>query len=107
MAPAGGDRSAFDGACGIAVMGMEPGGRAASQFAPATYAIRVRGVVDPWWADDFGGLRVLSVGGGAAATTILTGRLPDQAALLGVLNALSDLGFPLLGVERLGSGCGI
>ncbi|HEU5432258.1 MAG TPA: hypothetical protein VFU81_11380 [Thermomicrobiales bacterium] len=86
---------------------MESGGHGTSQFTPATYAIRVRGVVDPLWADDFGGLRVVSVGGGGAAITVLTGRLPDQAALLGVLNALSNLGFPLLGVERLGPGCGI
>lgn len=86
---------------------MESGARAASQFTPATYAIRVRGVVDPLWADEFGGLRVVSVGLGAAATSVLTGRLADQAALLGVLNALSNLGFPLLGVERLGPGYGI
>jgi hypothetical protein len=34
-------------------------------------------------------------------TTILTGRLADQAALTGVLNALHDLGFPLLSLEVL------
>jgi hypothetical protein len=35
--------------------------------------------------------------------TILTGRLADQAALTGVLNALHDLGFALLSVEFLSS----
>jgi hypothetical protein len=91
----------------MAGIGMESGGHGTSQFTAASYAIQVRGVVDPSWANDFGGLRVVSVGAGAGATTVLTGRLPDEAALLGVLNALSNLGFPLLGVERLGPGYGI
>jgi hypothetical protein len=33
--------------------------------------------------------------------TTLTGNLPDQAALAGVLNLLYDLGLPLLAVEAL------
>jgi hypothetical protein len=37
-----------------------------------------------------------------APVTILTGRVVDQAALLGVLNNAYDLGFPLLSVECLG-----
>jgi len=36
-----------------------------------------------------------------APVTFLTGRLADQAALTGVLNALYDLGFALLSVEVL------
>jgi hypothetical protein len=35
--------------------------------------------------------------------TTLTGEVIDQASLLGVLNTLYDMGFPLLRVERLGS----
>jgi hypothetical protein len=34
--------------------------------------------------------------------TTLSGELSDQAALMGVLNALYDMGFPLLRVERFG-----
>ena len=34
--------------------------------------------------------------------TTLTGELVDQAALMGVLNSLYDMGYPLLKVERLG-----
>jgi hypothetical protein len=37
------------------------------------------------------------------AVTTLTGEVRDQAALLGVLNALYDMGCPLLKVERLGA----
>ncbi len=35
--------------------------------------------------------------------TTLTGQVRDQAALLGMLNALYDMGCPLLAVERLSS----
>jgi hypothetical protein len=38
-----------------------------------------------------------------APTTALRGRLLDQAALLGVLNALYGLHLPLLSVEHLGN----
>ena len=34
--------------------------------------------------------------------TTLTGELVDQAALIGVLSSLYDLGYALLKVERLG-----
>jgi hypothetical protein len=37
-----------------------------------------------------------------APVTTLSGRLPDQAALLGVLNTLYDLHLPLLSMEYLG-----
>jgi hypothetical protein len=35
--------------------------------------------------------------------TTLTGEVSDQAALMGVLSTLYDMGFPLLKVERLDS----
>ena len=43
---------------------------------------------------------------GQGQVTTLTGELPDQAALMGVLSPLYDMGFPLLKVERLGSAPG-
>ena len=48
-----------------------------------------------------GGLRVARLdppAGGDAATSELRGELLDQAALLGVLTTLYDLGLPLLSV---------
>jgi hypothetical protein len=39
---------------------------------------------------------------GGPIITTLTGELVDQAALVGVLNSLYDMGYPLLKVERLG-----
>jgi hypothetical protein len=38
------------------------------------------------------------------AMTILLGRLADQSALIGVLNALFDIGYPILSVEFLETG---
>jgi hypothetical protein len=75
---------------------MEPISDATSQFMPATYAIQVRGTVDPRWSDRLGGMRITLVRPGDAANSVLVGRIPDQGALLG------DLGFPLLAVARLG-----
>ena len=40
--------------------------------------------------------------GDEAPVTTLVGRLVDQAALFGVLNALYDYHYPLLSVEYLG-----
>ncbi len=67
---------------------------------PATYRIRVRGTLDPAWLDSFCGLRILS-SAQERDVTILTGTLPDQAALLGVLNALYDLQVPLLSIVNI------
>jgi hypothetical protein len=44
-------------------------------------------------------MRIRASGSGRHAVTILVGRLADQAALIGILNTLYDLGLPLLSVE--------
>ncbi len=38
------------------------------------------------------------------AVTILMGRVADQSALIGVLNSLYDMGYPILSVEYLEAG---
>jgi hypothetical protein len=72
--------------------------------APASYVIRVEGALSPDWSERLGGLRVAALDGGRAPVTELTGELPDQAALLGVLTTLYNLGFPLLAVAREAEG---
>ena len=69
---------------------------------PANYEIRVVGVLDLTWSDRLQGLviRVKEYADGMFVT-ILSGRLKDQAALLGVLNALFTLKLPLLFVYTL------
>jgi len=63
---------------------------------PIFYRIRVRGHLDEAWADWFEGLAITNLEGGEAE---LSGPLPDQAALHGVLNQIGSLGLTLLSVN--------
>ncbi len=71
---------------------------------PGRYRIRVQGQLNASWSSRLGGM-VVTVKHPASQlpVTTLTGEVRDQAALLGVLNALYDQGCPLLKVERLGA----
>jgi hypothetical protein len=60
------------------------------------YEIRIKGHLDESWADWFDGLAVSHEDSGE---TLLTGSLPDQSALHGVLNRLRDLGIQLISVN--------
>jgi hypothetical protein len=62
------------------------------------YEIRVTGHLAPRWADWFAGLTLTVDPDG---TTVLRGRLADQAALHGVLRRLSDLGLPLVSLRSI------
>jgi hypothetical protein len=57
------------------------------------YALRVQGHLDPSWSDRFGGLRIEQQ---EAGTTLLSGSVPDQAALHGLLLQIVRLGLVLL-----------
>jgi hypothetical protein len=72
---------------------------------PAVYTIRIVGMLDEKWSDRLGGMSVTTTSDQDKQTTVtmLTGRLADQAALLGVLNTLYDYRYPLLSVECLSS----
>ena len=70
--------------------------------SPASYRIRLQGVLSKSWSTRFGGVNIeVDHEVGKAPVTSLTGQLVDQAALFGVLNSAYDLGFPLLSVECL------
>ncbi len=64
---------------------------------PAHYEIRVRGHLSSQWADQFGGLIIENLPSGEAS---LSGSLPDQAALHGVLNRILYLGLTLVFLNR-------
>lgn len=64
------------------------------------YEITVLGNLDPKWSDWFDGF---SISPGPGGECRLTGPIPDQAALYGILTKISDLGLPLLSVQRLAS----
>lgn len=60
------------------------------------YTIRIQGYLDPSWQDRFGGLCIEQQETG---TTLLSGTLPNQAALHGVLLQIVRLGLTLLSLE--------
>ena len=65
---------------------------------PATYRIVVQGQLGEDWAAYFGGL---TLSWQEPDQTVLIGQIVDQAALHGLLNAIRDLGLPLVEVLRL------
>ena len=60
------------------------------------YTLRVQGHLDPSWSDRFGGLRIERE---VPGTTLLSGSVPDQAALHGLLLQIVRLGLVLLSLE--------
>ena len=76
----------------------------AGMFEPATYRISIMGTLDKKWSDYYGGMTIENVSDPERfAMTWLNGRLADQSALMGVLNALYDIGCPILVVECIES----
>jgi len=71
----------------------------------AHYRIHTLGVIDADWLTMLSGEWAIAENPAARPeSTILVGRVVDQAALLGVLNLLYNLGLFLLLVECLGNG---
>jgi hypothetical protein len=79
-----------------------PAGKSANKRAtggrePRRYEIRVRGPIGPTLMQAFPTLAAASRG----QDTLLTGSLPDQSALYGVIHQLEALGLELLGIRCL------
>ena len=62
------------------------------------YEIRIQGRLDPRWSTYLDGVHLTPDTDG---TTVLTGRVVDQAALHGLLAGLRDLGLPLISLARV------
>ncbi len=58
--------------------------------------IRIKGQIDANWSDWFDNLTITHV---EQAETILSGDIPDQSALHGLLTKLRDLGLPIVSVN--------
>jgi hypothetical protein len=65
---------------------------------PMVYQIRVKGHLDPRWADWFAGMAITLEENGE---TLLTGPVEDQAALHGLLRKVRDLGVTLISAIRV------
>jgi hypothetical protein len=59
------------------------------------YEIKLKGCLEPHWSDWFMGLDLAHLEGDE---TLLSGVLPDQAALYGVLERIRDLNLTLISV---------
>lgn len=66
-------------------------------MAPTTYEIRISGTLPEDVAAEFGDVQVMAT----AVSTVLSGDLADQAALLGLLARLRALGLDVLEVRRI------
>jgi hypothetical protein len=70
---------------------------------PAIYRIRVRGLLDADFSDRLEGMHIENLAqNDGKVESVLEGRLPDQAALSGILNNLYDLHLPVMSVDCLG-----
>jgi hypothetical protein len=80
---------------------MEDLGEMARKAEGRVFRIRVEGRFDRRQADWFEGFAIRPVGEGE---TVLTGFLPDQAALHGLIKKLRDLGVSLISVNPADEG---
>jgi hypothetical protein len=68
---------------------------------PAYYEIQVEGTIGTRWAEWFHGMNIAGVeDSGGHRVTILTGTIPDQSALLGMLQSIHNLGLLILSFKR-------
>jgi hypothetical protein len=84
---------------------MEKYRKGVSLLEPAAYRIRIQGILDKNRSDYYRGMTIEHEGDQKhSAISILTGTLADQPALIGVLDSLHDIGYPILSVEYLDTG---
>jgi len=62
---------------------------------PEYYEIKIKGYLDQRWSDWFAGLKLTYLEGDE---TLLSGMLPDQGALHGLLERVRDLNLTLISV---------
>jgi hypothetical protein len=72
--------------------------QSSSQGDAEQYEIRIEGHVGDIRARTFGGMRVEPHPNGE---TVISGPIPDQAALFGLLIRIRDLGIPLISLNRM------
>ena len=69
---------------------------------PAAYRICVTGCLEDDYAQRYWGMTARSFQQeGKPEQTVLVGKVADQAALVGIMNALYNMGYAVLTVERI------
>ncbi len=63
---------------------------------PEYFEVKIKGRLDPRWSEWFAGLELAHLEGDV---TLLSGPLPDQAALHGLLERIRDLNLTLISVS--------
>lgn len=63
---------------------------------PEYYEIKIKGYLDQSWSESFTGMKLTHLEGDG---TLLSGLLPDQAALHGLLERIRDLNLTLISVD--------
>lgn len=66
---------------------------------PEYYEIKVKGHLDQHWSEGFASLKLTHL---ESDETLLSGLLPDQGALYGVLESIRDLNIALISVSCSG-----
>ena len=71
-----------------------------TMIGPIHCQAKVQGALNPNWRGRLGGMQIsICTQEDGSAQTNLSGDLMDQAALLGILNALYDMQYPLISVD--------
>ncbi|MFN2181038.1 MAG: hypothetical protein ACK2UV_16260 [Candidatus Promineifilaceae bacterium] len=69
---------------------------------PATYRICFLGALESSWAERLWGMTSAPIEeAGDPEQTMLVGEVPDQTVLVGIINALYNLGHTVVSVERM------
>jgi hypothetical protein len=71
---------------------------------PAVYRVKVEGHIPLSWSDRLLGMNITTADSEDSSISIIVGRLPDQAALAGIMNTLCEQRFAVLSVECLEKG---
>jgi hypothetical protein len=73
-----------------------------SNHKPVRYQIKIKGKIREDWSDWLSGMEISSAQAGEESQiTTLTGIVPDQAALRGILCKLWDLNLTILSIARI------
>lgn len=69
---------------------------------PAIYQIKVEGVLSQDWSERLRGMQIeLKHRKGKKPISVLTGKIPDQGSLAGVLKTLYEFHLPIIQVRKL------